>query len=96
MWKDLLGGVKDFILQAELTKQNTSDIRELRTRIEELNLLVRSLALETQRMRENEVHEREKLFLRIENLLAKHQLSVAKEPRAKPRGTPKQLPKKSK
>ncbi|MBX3245197.1 MAG: hypothetical protein KF685_12165 [Acidobacteria bacterium] len=66
MWEKLLGSIKDFILAGELTRQNTADVRELRKRNEELNLLVERLAFEIQRVRENEAHEREKLLLRLE------------------------------
>ncbi|MGH9946124.1 MAG: hypothetical protein ACRD6X_02885 [Pyrinomonadaceae bacterium] len=66
MWEKLLSGLKDFILQGELTRRNADDIRELRKRNEEITILVERLAFEIQRVRENEAHEREKLLLRLE------------------------------
>ena len=65
MWEKLLSSIKDIILAGELTRQNTADVRELRKRNEELNLLVERLAFEIQRLRENEEHEREKLLLQM-------------------------------
>ena len=66
MWEKLLSGLRDFILQGELTRRNADDIRELRKRNEEITILVERLAFEIQRVRENEFHEREKLLLRLE------------------------------
>jgi hypothetical protein len=68
---------KTLFWPGELTRQNTADVRELRKRNEELNLLVERLAFKIQRVRENEEHEREKMMLRLklEKSSGKKQLS---------------------
>ncbi len=84
MWDKFLGSIKDFLLAGELTRLNTTDVRELRKQNENLTLLVERLAFEVQRIRENEAHEREKLLLKLE---------LAEKGSRKP--PTKQLPKKS-
>ncbi|HMS08344.1 MAG TPA: hypothetical protein PKE66_02570 [Pyrinomonadaceae bacterium] len=65
MWDKFFGAIKDFILAGELTRLNTSDVRELRKQNENLTVLVERLAFEIQRVKENEAHEREKLMLKL-------------------------------
>ena len=66
MWEKFFSSVRDFVLQGEMTRRNSDDIRELRRRNEEITILVERLAFEIQRVKENEAHEREKLLLRLE------------------------------
>ncbi len=66
MWEKLFSAIKDFLLQAELTRRHADDIREIRRRNEEITIMVEKLAFEIQRVRENEFHEREKHLMRLE------------------------------
>ncbi len=86
MWEKLLKTVTGASFLIEQGRRNADDLKELRNKHYELSLAVQRLALEVDRLRENEKHEREKLFLRVENLLAKS------EPVNKPAGRkPKKL-----
>lgn len=48
-------------------RDNQSKIKKLESQVETLSETVRELAFELRRIRENDVHEREKLTLRMEN-----------------------------
>ena len=61
-------------------QQNKTDIKELRQEMKEvrqelkdLTAVVQQLAFQIQRNHDNETHEREKLVLRLENALLRHQ-----------------------
>lgn len=56
---------------AEDTKQNKTEIRELRQQLDNLTATVQRLAFELQRRTEHEAHEREKFVLKVENQLLK-------------------------
>lgn len=84
MWEKFFNSVRDFVIQSEMTRRNSDDIRELRRRNEEITLLVERLAFEIQRVKENEAYEREKLLLRLEL-----------DNKVSPKHSKKQLPKKS-
>jgi hypothetical protein len=45
------------------------EVKDLREQVEQLTGVVRELAFELQRVKENEFHEREKMALRLENVL---------------------------
>jgi predicted nucleic acid-binding Zn-ribbon protein len=57
-----------FSLKAQ-TERNTADIKDLRQELKELTHIVRHLHVELQRDRKNADHEREKLLLKLENVL---------------------------
>lgn len=67
MWKQLYEWAKWLFLLAQETRQNRTDIKELREEVEELSAAVQRLAYEIHRIKENEAHEREKLTLKLEN-----------------------------
>jgi|GEM_PF-3620728 len=71
----------------EQGRRNADELKELRAKHYELSLVVQRLATEVDRIREREAHEREKLLLRIENLLATGNV--------KPQPARKKFPKKS-
>jgi predicted nucleic acid-binding Zn-ribbon protein len=66
MWKQLLDLAKKITFLAQDTQKNKTDIKDLQNQLEELTVVVRQMAYEMRRDRENEVHEREKLVLRLE------------------------------
>ncbi len=53
----------------ESTQQNRNEINELRQELRELSGVVQKIVYELQRQKDNEAHEREKLFLKLENEL---------------------------
>jgi hypothetical protein len=60
---------KWLVLLTQETRQNRSDIKQLQQQLEELTTVVQELVYEVRRNKENDVHEREKLVLRLENEL---------------------------
>ncbi len=79
MIKELTQIFRDLAYFTELGRRNNDELKDLRNRHTDLALGIQQLALEIERLRENEAHEREKLLLRVENLLSK---SEKKEPKA--------------
>ncbi len=71
MIKELTKIVRDLAYFTELGRQNRAEIIDLRNRQASLTLSIKLLGMEIERLRENEAHEREKLLLKVENLLAK-------------------------
>ncbi len=71
MLNQLFNFSKHLLFLVHETQQNKSDIKELRNELDELSDFVEDIAVDIQRMRENETHEREKLVLRLENELLK-------------------------
>lgn len=78
MWKQVLDALAQLVTLTQETRQNKSDIHEIRQEVKELqrelkgiNAALQHLAYEIQRSRENEAHEREALTLRLENVLLK-------------------------
>src|SRR5207245_7647802 len=69
MWQKLLEWAKYFLKHKEQTEKNSADIKEQERTIKDLTRAVQHLAYELERQRENEVHEREKLTLWLENIL---------------------------
>ncbi len=67
MWKQLFESLKQLLLLTEQTRQNRSEIKELRQELHDLAKAVERLAYELHLFRENETHEREKMALRLEN-----------------------------
>ena len=68
-------------------EQNKVEIAALKEQLAETNALVRQLAGDLQRVQEREQHEREKLLLRLENVLLRfeHQLPPSGSRRKRPK-----------
>ncbi len=81
MWEKLLKTLTGASFIVEQGRRNSDDLKELRNMHHELSLAVQRLALEVERLRENEAHEREKLILRVENALLKVRDQKASKPR---------------
>ncbi len=60
--KQLLGLAKD-------TQANKDDIKAVQSRLETVTETLKQVIFELQRLKENEAHEREKLGLRLQNVL---------------------------
>ncbi len=71
MWLKLVEFGKQLFNLKSQTEQNTSDIKDLQQKVQELTVVVRKLTQTIQRDRENRIHEVEKLQLRLENALLK-------------------------
>lgn len=71
MWEKLLKTLTGASFIVEQGRRNSDELKELRNKHHDLSLAVQRLILEVERLRENEAHEREKLLLRVEALLAK-------------------------
>ena len=69
MWKQLLQVATRFWKVAEETQRNSAEIRELRQEVNEMGKILDRVSYELQRQKENEIHEREKLALPLENEL---------------------------
>lgn len=69
MWQKILDWAKYFLKHKEQTEKNTADIKEQERTIKDLTAALQRLAYELDRQRDNEAHEREKLSLRLENIL---------------------------
>ena len=69
MLKKLYEIVRRLLILNEETERNKTQLDELRQEVNGLSAAVRELAFEVRRVRENEVHEREKMALRLENAL---------------------------
>jgi hypothetical protein len=58
-------------------EQNKQEIAKVRRELDETNSLVLQLAHELQRISEREVHERERLELRLENALLRFEKAIS-------------------
>lgn len=83
MIKELTQIFRDLAYFSELGRRNNDELKDLRNRHNELALGIQQLAMEIERLRENEAHEREKLLLRVENLLAKTETKEAQPTRSR-------------
>ena len=81
MLKQLSSLLKQVLTLAQATQANTSEIREIRRELKLLGSAVERLAYEFQRLRENEIHEREKIELRVENRLLRYERRLPSGPR---------------
>ncbi len=66
MWKQVVDLGKKIYSVTQDTQKNIADIKAIQTQLETLTETVRRMAYEQQRDRENAVHERVNLFLRLE------------------------------
>lgn len=71
MWRDILNALRKLVLLQEQTDKNTAEMKELRQELKDLSSVVQSLSFHVRRSAENESHEREKMALRLENMLLK-------------------------
>ena len=69
MWKKLLTLAGHFWRLAEETQRNRKQIEGLQSEVRSIWRAIDLLSMELQRGREGDVHEREKLLLRFENML---------------------------
>jgi hypothetical protein len=69
LWKRMLEWARYVLKHKEQTEKNTADIKEQQQAFDEMTAVVQRLAFELERLRDNEVHEREKMALRLENIL---------------------------
>jgi hypothetical protein len=69
MFKQLLELAKRALAVVRDSQENKTRIKELQQQVEELTAAVQWLAYELRRTAENDAHEREKLALRLENML---------------------------
>ena len=76
MWRN----VYDYMLRVfkitEQTEKNTGELKEQQRTLNDLTMIVQRLAFEQERQRENEIHEREKLALRLENILLRSERAL--------------------
>jgi regulator of replication initiation timing len=61
---------------AQETRQNRADIKDLQNEVEKLTGAMQRLAYEIQRNKENEAHEREKIYLKLENEVLRRLLAA--------------------
>ena len=76
MWSKIIEWAKYFLKHKEQTEKNVADIKEQEHTINRLTAAVQQIAFEQQRQRENEVHEREKMALRLENILLRSERAL--------------------
>jgi hypothetical protein len=69
MWSSALGSLRRLILLSDQVSRNTEAIESLNRKVTDLALIVENLSLKIDRNEERERHEREKLALRLENIL---------------------------
>lgn len=67
--KQLLGLAKD-------TQENKDDIKAMQARLETVTDTLKQVIFELQRLKENEAHEREKMSLRLENVLLRSERNL--------------------
>ncbi len=83
MFKPLFEFVRQALFLQQDVRQLKEDVAGLERGLHETNEALRQLAFEVQRISERELHEREKLMLRLENALLRmeRQLPPTKEPK---------------
>ncbi len=58
---------KRLLTYSQDTERNKTEIRELQQQLQALTSVVQKLGFEVRRMREDQMHEHEKMILRLEN-----------------------------
>src|SRR5258708_36861516 len=76
LWQRLLEWARYLLKHKQQTERNTSDIKKQSESFDEMVEVVRGLTIELARLRDNEAHEREKLALRLENILLRERASL--------------------
>ncbi len=69
MLKQLYELVKEFLGLSQDIRRHEAQIKELQSEMKAVTVAVRDLTFEVRRIREDEVHEREKMALGVENAL---------------------------
>jgi hypothetical protein len=69
MFKSLADLIKQLLSLTRDTQENKQQIKDLQVLVRELSKRLELFAFEVQRLKENEVHKREKMMLRLENSL---------------------------
>jgi predicted nucleic acid-binding Zn-ribbon protein len=69
VWREFYEYARRLFTLKDQTDKNTEEIKELRQELKQLSEVVREVVYEIRRMKDNEAHEREKLALRLENML---------------------------
>ncbi len=67
MLKQIYEMAKRLLVHSQDTERNKSEIRELQQQVQALTAVVQELGFEVRRIREDDLHEREKMILRLEN-----------------------------
>ncbi len=73
MWSNALSSIRKLILLSDQVRRNTESVETLNRKVTDLTLLVENLSLKLERNAEREQHQREKLELRLENALLRHE-----------------------
>ncbi len=71
MWERVANLLKAVVTLSEELKQNREDIKEIRQDLRDLTIVVHRLASDIEHTKDREASEREKLMLRLENMLLK-------------------------
>ncbi len=69
MFKSLLEIIKSLLGLAKDTQDNKDNIKSVEIRLDTVTDTLKHVIFELQRLKENEAHEREKVTLRLENML---------------------------
>ena len=69
MWNKLLDYLRHLLLHKEQTEKNTSDLKKVKQDVEDMTLIMQRFGLELSHLQQMEASEREKLILRMENVL---------------------------
>ena len=69
MWRNIYDYARRIFKLSEQTEKHTAELKEQQHTLHDLATIVQRLVYEQVRQRENEIHEREKLALRLENIL---------------------------
>jgi|SRR5579871_4055471 len=76
MLKSLLEIMRQLLGLAQDTQDNKNAIKALQTRIDTTTETLQRVIFELQRLSENEAHEREKMGLRLENVLLRSERTL--------------------
>ena len=82
LWQKIIDWAKYFLNHKEQFEKQTANIKEQETTLKNMMVALERVAVEQDRLRENEVHEREKLALRMENALLRERHLLPAPPRS--------------
>ena len=80
MWKELFSGVRGLFEVDSILTRHEREINELRHELRTVSASLEELRHEMKRFTENERHEREKFFLRVENALLDFEIRMSLPP----------------
>ena len=69
LWQRILEWARYALKHKEQTEKNTADLKDQQQAFDEMTEAVRRLAIEVERLRDNEAHERKNLALQLEVIL---------------------------